>query len=404
MIPKIAWRNVWRNKLRSLVVMIAIFLGIWSGIFIIGLSMGMNNQRTENFISTSITHIQIHDSLFTEDQKLTYTLPQGDEVKSFMAERYPEAHVSKRTVLSGMASSAKSAQGVQIVGINPKQEKEVTIISESLVEGTYFESDRKNSLLIGKKLADKLGVGIRSKVILTFQNTHSEMTAGAFRVVGIFKSPNSRFDERNVFVQKRDAEKLLDLPEATHEIAMWLNNPEKLDTVAADIRSAFPNVKTETWKQIAPDLSYADEMMVQMLSIIMVIILLALAFGIVNTMLMAILERKRELGMLMAVGMNKIKLFSMIVVETSLLCLISGPLGLLIGYVTIEYFNQNGLNLSMMGEGLSEFGYSIMVYPTLDTNFYFINLGMVVAAALLSSLYPAYKALKLKPVDAIRGL
>jgi putative ABC transport system permease protein len=144
--------------------------------------------------------------------------------------------------------------------------------------------------------------------------------------------------------------------------------------------------------------------MMQMLYIIMLIILAALAFGIINTMLMAILERRRELGMLMAVGMNKTKLFSMVVIETIFLSLISGPLGLLVAYLSVEYFKVNGMDFSSVAAGLEDVGYSTIVYFDMDPAFYFGTLVMVVATAILSSIYPAYKALQLNPVESIRGI
>jgi ABC-type lipoprotein release transport system permease subunit len=163
-------------------------------------------------------------------------------------------------------------------------------------------------------------------------------------------------------------------------------------------------LQTETWQEIAPELGYADEMMKQILYIIIGIILLALSFGIINTMLMAVLERKRELGMLMSVGMNKTKVFTMIVVETLFISLVGGPLGVLLGFVTITYFGSAGIDLSVVGKGLEEFGISTMIYPKLESSFYLNVTIMVMIAALLASIYPAIKALQLKPAEAVRAI
>lgn len=403
MILKIAWRNIWRNKLRSLVVMTAIFLGVWSGVFIDALSLGMNNQRTENFLSTSIGHIQIHNPKYLEDNKISFTIPNSNELLDF-GKNIEGFHLSNRTKIGGMVSSANGASAGNVVGIIPENEKEVSSIYESIVDGNYFKEYKKNGIVIGRKLAEKLKVKVNSKIILTFQDPTNEIIASAFRIQGIYKTANSRFDEMNVFVQQQDLARIMNTEILIHESGIWLDNKENVDQVTENLKTNFPDLEVRSWKIIAPDLSYTDEIMMQMLYIIMLIILAALAFGIINTMLMAILERRRELGMLMAIGMNKTKLFSMVVIETIFLSLISGPLGLFVAYLSVEYFKVNGMDFSSVAAGLEDVGYSTIVYFEMDPEFYFGTLIMVVATAILSSLYPAYKALQLNPVESIRGI
>lgn len=143
-------------------------------------------------------------------------------------------------------------------------------------------------------------------------------------------------------------------------------------------------------------------MMDLMMYIVMIIIVIALVFSIVNTMLMAVLERTRELGMLRAIGMNKPRVFSMIVWEMLFLTMVGTPLGLLLSWLTVDYFEDAGINLAAFAEGLSEYGLSTVIYPTLPPVYYF-NIALLIAvAALLSALYPAWKTLQLNPVEAIR--
>lgn len=404
MLFKIAWKNIWRNKLRSFIVLMSIFLGIWAGIFISGLSNGMNNQRIDNFLSTSTSHIQIHNADYLKDKELKHKLFQFSDLKAALDKKYDEINYTPRMMLNGMIASANSAKGVSIVGINTEMEKSVTIIHEKVKEGNYFQEDKKNQLLIGQKLAEKLKIGVNKKVVVTFQDANKEIISTAFRIVGIYKSANSRYDEMTVFVRNRDLNKILQVEDFYHEIAIYCNDKEITDTLSSELSGMFPTLEVRSWKEIAPDLSYANEVMMQSLLVIMVIIMLALAFGILNAMLMAILERKRELGMLMAVGMNKTKVFSMIMIETILLSAISGPLGLLIGYITISWMGTHGLDLSMLSKGLEEYGYSTVVYTDVPSDFYWSTLAIVAITAILSSIYPAYKALKLNPVDSIRGL
>ena len=403
MIFKIAWRNIWRNKLRSLVVMIAIFLGVWSGIFINALSLGMTNQRTENFLSTSVGHIQIHHPDFLEENKLNFSIPNFDELNNNLL-NINGANISNRIRISGMISSANGALGGNVLGITPEDEIKVSTIHNGIKEGEFLGEYKKNRVVIGAKLAHKLKVKINSKIIVTFQDQNNEIIASAFRVQGIYKTANTRFDEMNVFVYRQDLERILQSDQLIHESVLWMDDKIKVDSTVTALANTYPNLKVRSWKDIAPDLAYTDDLMIQMLYIIMIIILGALAFGIVNTMLMAILERQRELGMLMAVGMNKLRLFMMVVVETIMLSLISGPAGLIISFFTVGYFKRNGMDFSAVGQGLEDVGYSTIVYFEMQPSFYWSTLVLVIITAILSSLYPAFKALKLNPVESIRGL
>jgi len=343
MLIKIAWRNVWRNNLRSGVVIASIALGIWAGLFVISVSSGLNEQRTEDALNTSISHIQIHNPQFIQDNNVEFRIEDEDAVRNALNGNSNVKAFTERVVLNGMVSSSTGGYGVRITGVDPEAEQQVTTLNEKMVDGEYLTGIKRNPIIIGKKLAEKLNVDLRKKIVLTFQKDDGEIVTGAFRVAGIFKTSNSKSDELNVFVTSEDLNRLLEESAGFHEVAVLLNDVSEVDTVAAVIGAEFGNLSVQTWKEVAPELGYADEMMQQMLYIIIGIILLALSFGIINAMLMAVLERKRELGMLMSVGMNKTKVFFMIVVETVFISLVGGPLGVVLGFLTVSHFGSAGI-------------------------------------------------------------
>lgn len=404
MLIKIAWRNVWRNGLRSGVVIASIAMGIWAGLFIISVSAGLNEQRTKDAIDSYLSHIQIHNAEFVKDNNVEFRINDIDAVRKKLSTNPDVKAYAERVVLNGMVSSSTGGYGARITGVNPEQEKTVSTMSKKLVDGAYFEGIKRNPVFIGKKLAEKLKVDVRKKIVLTFQKDNGDIVTGAFRVVGIYKTSNSKADEMNVFIRSSDANRLLEESAGFHEVAIITNQPALVDTIAGTIGAELPNLLVRTWREVSPDLGYADEIMMQMLYIIIGIILLALSFGIVNTMLMAVLERKRELGMLMSVGMNKTKIFFMIVLETVFISLVGGPVGVLLGYATVTYFGSVGIDLSNVGKGLESFGISTMIYTNLESGFYIDVTVMVVVAAILSSIYPARKALQLKPAEAVRAI
>ena len=407
MIWSISWKNIWRNKLRSSVVIIAVTLGVFGGTISMSIMKSMSDKRLKSAIEIEVSHIQLHNELFMDNKEIQFTIDDAGSIIENI-KKIPEVKgVSKRTKILAMASTASNGTGVMVNGIFPDMEKEVSMLYEKVCDscGTFFETGKGLPIVISKKLAEKLNVKIRSKIILTFQSDDGNLIGGAFRVAGIFKTDNSTWDELNVFVKSKD---IIDLAgfndNKIHEIAILLNDTEDAEAVTQKIKSQFGHLNVMQWKEIQPELGMMNDMVDQMLYIFMLIILLALGFGIVNTMLMVILERVRELGMLMAVGMNKLRLFNMIMLETIFLSLTGGVLGMIIGALFIEYFGEVGIDLSIVSEGLETFGYSAYIYPEIGLDYYIVLTIMVIFTGIIASIYPAVKALKLKPAEAIRAI
>lgn len=385
-------------------VITSIALGVWAVIFLISFSSGMVNSYVNNTIQNEISHVQIHDPKFPEEKEIKYGLKDPESKLETVAATPGIKAATLRTITMGMVSSSKGARGVMISGVDTELEREVTHLDQNIVEGDYLDIDKRNPILISSDLADKMNVKLRSKLVLTFQNTDGDITAGAFRIAGLFDTGNNAFDEFRVFVRKDDLSRLLGDSTMSHEIAMLLNDTEQIDTVVSGLKSEFPNLLVQSYKEISPEIELFESQIQLSATIFTFIVMLALIFGIINTMLMAVLERYRELGMLMSIGMNKVRIFLMIMTETIMLGLISAPLGLLIGWGTVSWLSKVGINLSLYSQGMQEFGMSDIVYPQLQSHFYWQLAIAVAITALLGSIYPALKAIRLNPVEAIRKL
>lgn len=405
MLFQIAWRNIWRNKSRSLVVINSIIIGVWAGIFILSFSWGMYKNNIDETVFKQLSHIQIHHPTFIEENDSKFTISNIDTIVGQLQANHRIAAISSRIISTGMISSPTTASGVKIYGIDPLSEVRQIALDESVREGAYFSSGKENEILIGEKLAKKLKIKLKSKVVLTFTNRQSELVSGAFRVGGIYRSKNISLDEVNVYVQQDHLRGLLELKTSeSNEIAILVKDEEQLDAVKNYCKTLVSKGKIEDWKELSPELGMIIESFNLYTYILTGIILLALTFGIINTMLMSVLERIRELGMLMAIGLNKHKIFLMIMLETFYLTLVGAPLGLLIGWLTVTLLGKTGINISMFSEGLASYGFSSMIYPALDSQNYFIIASMCLITALLSAIYPAYKALQLNPSEAIRKI
>ena len=409
MLFAIAWRNLWRNKLRSAVIFTSIAVGIIGAVVSDGFMSGMTDQRVDAAIANEVSDIQIHNPAFLLNGEIQYQIPDAEQSLKKI-ETIPEVKgVSLRMKTSAMAASANAGAGITIFGVNPAAEQKVSDLHKLIIEGKYLSADEKIPTVIGQKLAHKLNLGLGDKLIVTLTDSSGTITSGAFRIVGIFKTANDRFDEANVFVNKKDLSNLTGYPANTSdEIAIRLKANSQTPEVMKALRRLFQKeirskqIVIRSWDQIQPLLKSMIAMMNFFSYAFLLIILAALAFAIINTMLMAVMERTREIGMLMALGMNKRKIFSMIMLETIFLSIVGAVLGLLVSILVVNHYATYGFDLLSVAKGLNYIGYSSQIFFRVNTNFYVISMMLVVLIAVFSSISPALKALKLQPAKAIR--
>ena len=401
---KIGWRNIWRNKKRSLVVILSIVLGLYGGLIISSLMITLNSQRMNTAINTYLADIQIHDKEFSKEYSLSDTISNIHYLEEKLKKDNRVKAYSKRVVINGMLSNSTGSYGVNVLGINPKSEIKVTNVYTKIIEGDYFKSKRSNTMIVGKKLADKLNLRLRSKVVIAFQDVNGDITSLLFRIEGIFKSGNGMFDDYNVFVKNNSIFSNLPDLNGYHEIPILTINDDVTESLKLDLQKINNTLDVKFWGDIAVELAYANQMLSSFLYIFMLIVLSGLSFGIINTMLMAILERKKEIGMLMSIGMTKIYIFLMISFETVFLSLVAIPFGLLITYITVDYFSVSGIDLSVVGSGLENFGVGTILYLKLPIKYY-INLSLlVILISSMSSIFPAIRALKINPAEATKSI
>jgi putative ABC transport system permease protein len=398
-----AWRNIWRNKMRSIIIILSIAIGLFAGIAVLALYKGMMKSRVRNVIDAEVGHLQIHNSNFKKDYEPQFTLANGAQVLEAVS-KMPEVKLAaSRSITVGMLATPTGSAGIQINGVIPNQEYRLSQLQKKIIKGKPFDPAKKNEILVGQKLAKKMKLKPRSKLVLTFTDTSGNMVSSAFRVAAIYQSDNAPLDEKNVYVNQDELNVLLGIQNSFHEIVILLKNDADVKKAQQELQQKFPAYQIESWREISPETDLLVKTVDQYSYIIMFIIMFALAFGIVNTMLMAILERTREIGMMVALGANHIKIFLLIFLETIFLTLAGTPVGVFIGWATTAYFNKHGLDLAGMGrEMMSSFGFGTMIYPEFPTEKLSGILLIVIGTALISCLFPAIKALKLQPVEALR--
>jgi len=404
MIWSIAWRNVWRNKMRSFIMIMATALGLFAGVFIMAFMQGVIDARIESATETELGHLQIHAPRFLENNNIVYNISDAKNLVKRIEAMDSVSAASYRLIAEPFIMAAHGTAGGKLLGVIPEQEKEVTDIWEHVIEGNYLEkTTRMPPVLIGEKLANKLRLSIGTRINMQMVDLNGDLSAKGYRVGGIFRTNNTSYDESTLFVKYEDLREQLGMKDdKAHEIAIILNDGDWAADIKPSVQKVAGNNNLQTWKEISPEMSMLTDAMDQYMYIFILIILLALCFGIINTMLMAVLERIKEIGMLMAIGMNKRRLFSMIIIESVMLTLTGGVLGILIGSGITKIFETHPINLSMFAEGLESYGFAAQVYTSLEGSTLIVITILVIITGILSAIYPARKAVKLNPAEATR--
>lgn len=402
MLFSIAWRNLWRHRTRSLAIIASVAMGVWAGAFIVSLYYGMGNERVRIAIEEEVSHLQVHHPKFREDFEAVWNF-QLDSLERVLPNTPGIKAWSLRTTAQGMLANATGSNGVQINGIDPASEVTTRKFDHFITNGTYFDPEKKNQVLVGKKLAGKMKLIPGAKIVLTFLDREQNIQSGAFRVCGIYETSNAPLDERNVYVRQSEFNEQLGMSGFGTEAAILLNGEAEISAALTFLKQQLPSLEVESWHSISPETNLVMSSLDISSFIIIVIIVLALAFGIINTMLMAVLERTREIGMLMAIGMTKIQLFRMVVLETVLLTMVGCPVGFGFAWSLNEWLSKTGIDLgAIAGNMMKGFGFGAVIYPDLPG----FKVGQIIitvfVTALLASVFPAWKALSMNPVEAIK--
>jgi len=416
MFLKIAWRNLWRNPRRSGLVVGSIAVGLWGLIASLGFMDGMGRQMVENVIKTQLGHLQIHDRKYEARIKgiasltsfqLDRSIKNPDKVERALNSTDRIVAWSRRIQTTGLATNAQKAGGVAIVGINPSGEKKITSIASSIVEGDYLEEGDFGKILLGKALAERLGVRTGSKVVLMAQDVHHNKTMAAFRVAGIYRTVSHDFEKTFVFMTLSSMREMLDMPGQVLEYVVRVDDPgENLWRVREALASALgeKDYKIMTWKEIFPLLVQLVTMFNTFTYIFFILVFIAMAFGIANAVLMAVFERIRELGIMKALGARPGQVFLLVAFESLSLGIVGVVTGALIGWATVAYFGRAGLDLAMFAAALDQMGLGSVIYTVMEPSYVVWGGLMALVTAFLSSLWPAAKAARLQPVEAIRHM
>jgi len=397
----LAWRNLWRNYRRTLIMLAAITVGVWAMIFMTALMRGMVDDMLLNGIRSLPGEVQIHHPQYRDDPTINNSM-QAPAEHLLKALQIPEVKGwTKRVRVPAVISSERDSRGVTLLGVNPESESQVGFDPGSLIQGRFLEDHRDPGLVIGAKLAQRLETRLGKRVVIMSQDPQNNIADRGFRVVGIYKAQLPSLEEIYVYTGLETAQKLLKLENSVSEIAITGNDYRNVQSWYPRIEEAAgEGLETVPWYKADSYLGSMLNIMDGFVLVWIVVIFLALSFGLVNTLVMAVYERIREIGLMQALGMRPGMILYQILLESLLLIVIGLCLGNIMAIATIIPL-KDGIDISAVSQGMEMMGSSSMLYPALQLNDVLLANIVVIVLGLFTSLLPAWQAASYDPIEAL---
>jgi putative ABC transport system permease protein len=399
----LAWKNLWRNKIRTLITMSAIFFAVILSVFASSLKEGIFDNLVKNVVSFYTGYVQVHKKGYWEEQILDNGLFFNDSTKLKITNTNNVIDAAPRLETFCLIATESNTKGCMVVGIEPEKENNVTSLKNKIIRGTYLKTGDQ-SVLLSEGLASRLNAEVNDTVYLIGQGYHGSTAAGKYKIKGLVKFGSPELNNQIIYLTMNSCTELFSAEGLATSVVISLNNPEILNKTIDNLQQKLgPEYEVLSWENMLPDVKQHIETDSKSMKYIQGILYLLVSFGIFGTMLMMMVERKFELGMLVAIGMKKSKLSLMIIIESVLTVLGGCIAGLLLSIPVIYYFNKKPLMLG--GEIASiyeKFGFEA-VFPTSTNpgNFYYQGITVLVIGLLLS-IYPVYKILKIDPTKSMK--
>ena len=397
----LAWRNLWRNYRRTLIMLLAITVGVWAMIFMTALLRGMVDNMVRTGISVLPGHVQIHAMEYRDDPSVTHSLPAASKAMLEVLNGEQVTAWTGRVKVPAMISSEQDNRGITLLGIDPGGEMALGFDSADVIEGRFLDGPDDRGIVIGKKLMQRLETRLGKRVVVMSQDPENAIADRGFRVVGVYEADLESREESFVYAGRDVIQGMLGMGSDVSELAILGHDYRTPESLTLSIRDAVPaDQEVLSWLELDPYLSTMMRVMDGFVLVWMVVIFLALSFGLVNTLMMAIFERVREIGLMRALGMRPSAIVYQILVESLMLL----ALGLLAGNVlaisTILWL-KDGIDVSAISEGMEMMGAASVMYPVMEWPDLVLANAVVIGLGIITSLLPAWRAAQYRPVEAL---
>ena len=399
----LSWRNLWRNQRRTGIMLGAIAVGVWAMIFMTALMRGMVDDMLNQGINNLPGHIQVQHPDFLDDPSVVNSITEPDDEFRARLDQLGAASWATRIKVPAVIASERETRGINLIGIEPSAEAKISGLPALIDTGRFLESDQDQGLIVGARLAERLETRLGKRVVIMSQDPENTIRERGIRIVGIYRAKLPELEEFNVYMARDTLQKLLHIEGRVSQLIVVGADYRNIEPLYQRLLQLLPaELEARAWYQIDSYLAAMFKMMDGFVLVWIIIIFLALSFGLVNTLVMAIFERVREIGLIQALGMRPGLIVYQILLESLLLLLIGLGIGNGLALVTIIPL-QSGLDISSVAEGMAMMGASSVLYPKLMAADMLLANAVVIVLGIVTSILPAWRAARLDPVRALNA-
>jgi ABC-type lipoprotein release transport system permease subunit len=395
----LAWRNLWRNPRRTVITLLVVMVGLWSILTFAVLVRAWAASSRDTTLRLMTGEGQIHAPGYRDDPAIDHRMPWPNTDLLRQLHSPSVGAFALRVRVGAIVQSEYETLPATLVGVTPQEERRMSVIPAQIASGHYLGGSDDIGIVLGRKLAKRLKTRIGKRVVIMATATDGHLAERAFRVIGLFAATQAAEDEF-AFTGIRTAQAFTAMGSDISEVAFDATGEQALPALVAGLRNAAPGLDVQTWKELAP-LSYAvDTFFSEFVTMWLWIMFTLMATGIVNTQLMAVLQRRREFGLVQALGMRPQLVLLEVALESMLLIGIGVIAGAVLALATVRAFSS-GLDLGFLARGAEVIGAGHVLYPRVNAGDFVLNSLIVWALSVLATLWPARRASRVSPVEAM---
>ena len=404
---RMAWRNLWRHWRRTWLTVGAMIFSNALLIFAMSLQFGSYDMMIDNSLQAYSGHLQLQHPRYLDEPKMRYALDDINATAAFLRRELELDSISARSVGFALASSAQRSYGLQIIGVDPRHEPLVSTLPGLVRLGRYLQPGIGGEIVIGATLARNLKVGIGDELTFLGSGYDDSFAAGIVTVVGIFESGIADLDRALAEVEIEYFQEVFAMQGRGHSLAVRARHIDEVDSLQARIGALLDLGDTASlrhWDELQPGLRQAIQADMASNSFMYIVLVVLVAFSVLNTQLMSVLERTREFGTMMALGLEPARLSRLVMLETSLMTALGLVLGIAVGLAINLYLSRVGFSYPGMDEVALRFNLPERIYPAISLASMTLGPAAVAAGSLLAALYPALRLYLLTPIEAMRAV
>jgi ABC-type lipoprotein release transport system permease subunit len=401
---KIAWRNIWRNRRRTFITVASIFFGVLLSTFMTSMQEGTYSKMIDNVVSFYSGYIQIHQNDYWDNKTIEYTFQPNDSLIEVLSENQHLTSYVPRLESFTLMSYGNSTKGAALIGIDPTKEDQMTNLSHWIEKGQYLKQG-DDGILLPLNLAKNLGVDVNDTVVLISQGYHGASAAALFPVKGILKFPSPAMNNLGGYIDIKAAQEFFSVPEKLTSLVLMIDDYSKVDQIKHQLQTELKDrYEIMTWDEMDPVTKNMIEADRSGAYLTKGILYALVGFGIFGTVIMMIAERRKEMGIMIAIGMQKSRLSKILFYETTLIGLVGVIFGFAISLPFIIYLVYHPIPLTgEAAKAYEQFGLEAVMYFSAKWFIFARQVLIIFILTMVVYLYPLFKTYRLKLTKALHS-